>query len=137
MFPASVQNWTLPPRLQCVGSTPPSALWYCTEASTIFHAPRQLDEFGLVSFVPLDVTNEDSIGLLMQRVDHVTQFGEDADVAVQRTILMFFLFFFSRRTVFIPLDRWCVGASRLGAGRTNWWRALRGVELRCARVGPK
>ncbi|KAF8063789.1 gpn3 [Scenedesmus sp. PABB004] len=38
-----------------------------------------LDEYSLVSFVPLDVTDEDSIGDVLLQIDMALQFGEDAD----------------------------------------------------------
>lgn len=43
-----------------------------------------LDEFGLVQFVPLDISRAGSVQALMQRVDMATQFGEDEDVRVPR-----------------------------------------------------
>jgi len=56
----------------------------CHFAYTQSYLSFQLDDFNLVQFVPLDITNQDSIGLLMQRVDHATQFGEDEEVQVPR-----------------------------------------------------
>lgn len=43
-----------------------------------------LDEFGLVQFVPLDITRQTSVESLMQRIDMATQYGEDEDVRVPR-----------------------------------------------------
>mmetsp|Transcript_26426 Transcript_26426/g.57647 ORF Transcript_26426/g.57647 Transcript_26426/m.57647 type:complete len:277 (+) Transcript_26426:143-973(+) len=42
-----------------------------------------LEEFSLVSFVPLDITNEDSIGDVLLQVDMAIQYGEDAEVKVR------------------------------------------------------
>ena len=40
----------------------------------------QIDDYSLVSFVPLDLTKEDSIAYMLQHVDGAIQYGEDADV---------------------------------------------------------
>ena len=43
--------------------------------------PRaQLDSYSLVSFVPLDISEEDSLSVLLQAIDGALQYGEDADV---------------------------------------------------------
>lgn len=42
-----------------------------------------LDEYSLVSFVPLDITDEDSIGEVLLQIDMAIQYGEDADVRVR------------------------------------------------------
>ncbi|KAJ9513782.1 hypothetical protein QJQ45_015526 [Haematococcus lacustris] len=42
-----------------------------------------LDEFSLVSFVPLDVTDEDSIAEVLYNIDTAIQYGEDAEVKVR------------------------------------------------------
>eukprot|EP00879_Flechtneria_rotunda_P005279 GHRR01005565.1.p1 GENE.GHRR01005565.1~~GHRR01005565.1.p1 ORF type:complete len:273 (+),score=103.11 GHRR01005565.1:450-1268(+) len=42
-----------------------------------------LDEWSLVSFVPLDITDEDSIGDVLLQVDMAIQYGEDADVKIR------------------------------------------------------
>lgn len=39
-----------------------------------------VDEFSLVSFVPLDISDEDSLEYVLSQVDHAIQFGEDAEV---------------------------------------------------------
>jgi len=39
-----------------------------------------LDEFSLVSFVPLDISDEDSVQYVLDHVDNSLQFGEDAEV---------------------------------------------------------
>ena len=40
---------------------------------------RLLDDFDMVSFVPLDVSDEESVERLLLQVDHAIQFGEDAE----------------------------------------------------------
>jgi hypothetical protein len=35
----------------------------------------QLDEYGMVAFVPLDITEEESLEHLLLQVDHVMQYG--------------------------------------------------------------
>jgi hypothetical protein len=42
-----------------------------------------LDEFSLVSFLTLDITDEDGIGEVLAHIDVATQFGEDADVKIR------------------------------------------------------
>jgi hypothetical protein len=42
-----------------------------------------LDEFSLVSFIPLDISEEDSIGDVLLQIDMAIQFGEDAEVKVR------------------------------------------------------
>ena len=52
-------------------------------AVTLLSAPNrcvQLDDYSLVSFIPLDLSDEHSIAYLLQHVDGAIQFGEDADV---------------------------------------------------------
>jgi GTPase SAR1 family protein len=39
-----------------------------------------LDDYSMVSFVPLDITDPDSISLVMQHIDNATQYGEDVEV---------------------------------------------------------
>lgn len=39
-----------------------------------------VDDFNLVSFLPLDYSEEDSIGDVLAQIDRTLQFGEDADV---------------------------------------------------------
>lgn len=38
-----------------------------------------LDQFNMVSFVPLNIKDEDSISLLLQQVEHAIQYGEDEE----------------------------------------------------------
>lgn len=42
-----------------------------------------LDEFSLVSFLTLDISDDDSIGEVLAHIDMATQFGEDAEVKVR------------------------------------------------------
>ncbi|WIA34439.1 hypothetical protein OEZ86_012773 [Tetradesmus obliquus] len=42
-----------------------------------------LDEYSLVSFVPLDITDEDSIGEVLLQIDMAIQYGEDAEVKIR------------------------------------------------------
>eukprot|EP00798_Chlamydomonas_sp_ICE-L_P009786 gene9787-7670_t len=42
-----------------------------------------LDEFSLISFVPLDMTDEESIGEVLTHIDMAIQYGEDADVKIR------------------------------------------------------
>lgn len=42
-----------------------------------------LDNFSMVSFIPLDITDEDSIEECLLQVDGAIQFGEDQDVRVR------------------------------------------------------
>ena len=44
-----------------------------------------IDDYSMVSFVPLDVTKEDSIADLLQVIDSAIQYGEDADVRTSGT----------------------------------------------------
>lgn len=43
-----------------------------------------MDDWNLVSFVPLDYTEEESIEDLLAQIDRTLQFGEDAEVKVAR-----------------------------------------------------
>ena len=38
-----------------------------------------INDYSMVSFVPMDVSDEDSIALVLQYVDHAIQYGEDAE----------------------------------------------------------
>lgn len=46
----------------------------------------QLEDYGLVQFLPLDITNEDSVGELLLFIDNAIQFGEDEDVKVPKVM---------------------------------------------------
>lgn len=38
-----------------------------------------IDEYSMVSYLPLNVTDEESIGYIMQHIDHAIQYGEDVE----------------------------------------------------------
>ncbi|KCV68494.1 hypothetical protein, variant [Fonticula alba] len=40
---------------------------------------RLLEEYNMVSFLPLDITDEDSIELVLSHADHAIQYGEDLE----------------------------------------------------------
>uniref|UniRef100_A0A0C9S9Z0 GPN-loop GTPase 3 n=1 Tax=Wollemia nobilis TaxID=56998 RepID=A0A0C9S9Z0_9CONI len=42
-----------------------------------------LDDYSMVSFLPLDITKEDSIQYILSHIDNAIQYGEDADVKVK------------------------------------------------------
>ncbi|MEW5301447.1 MAG: hypothetical protein WDW38_001181 [Sanguina aurantia] len=42
-----------------------------------------LEEFSLVSFLPLDITDDDSIAEILGNIDMAVQYGEDAEVKVR------------------------------------------------------
>ena len=39
-----------------------------------------LDDFSMVSFLPMDITDEDSIDLVLAHADHCVQYGENVEV---------------------------------------------------------
>ena len=55
---------------------PPTRCGACSLAALA----RQIDDYSLVSFIPLDLSKEDSIAYMLQHVDGAIQYGEDADV---------------------------------------------------------
>jgi len=44
---------------------------------------RVLDDYSLVKFVPLDITNEENISDLFLTIDNTIQYGEDLDVKIR------------------------------------------------------
>ena len=44
---------------------------------------KVLDDYSLVKYFPLDITDEENITDLLLMIDNVIQFGEDADVKVR------------------------------------------------------
>ena len=40
---------------------------------------HQIEDYSLVSFVPLNVLDEDSVELVLAHIDHALQFGEEAE----------------------------------------------------------
>ena len=45
-----------------------------------------VDDWNLVSFVPLDYSEEESIEDLLAQIDRTLQFGEDAEVKIPRDV---------------------------------------------------
>lgn len=45
-----------------------------------FYDVLQIEDYSLVSFLPLDITNEDSITLLVAEIDNAIQYGENQEV---------------------------------------------------------
>ena len=45
--------------------------------------PRQIDSQNLVSFLPLDATNEDSVNTVLSHIDNMMQYGEDEEPKVR------------------------------------------------------
>ena len=44
----------------------------------------QLGDYGLVHFLPLDMTDEDCIGSILLYIDNSIQYGEDLEVHVPK-----------------------------------------------------
>jgi hypothetical protein len=44
---------------------------------------KVLEDYSLVRFHPLDITDEDNITLLLQSIDNTIQFGEDQEVRTE------------------------------------------------------
>lgn len=49
-----------------------------------FNLFLQLNDYSLVHFLPLDISEEESIGELLLYIDNSIQYGEDLDVKVPR-----------------------------------------------------
>lgn len=47
---------------------------------------RLLDDYSMVSFYPLDISDENSLAYVLYTVDSAVQYGEDADVRTSRDI---------------------------------------------------
>jgi len=39
----------------------------------------QIDDYNMVTFLPLNISDEDSISVLLQQVDNAMQYGEDEE----------------------------------------------------------
>ena len=39
----------------------------------------QIEDYGLVSFVPMNILDEESVELVLAHIDHAMQFGEEAE----------------------------------------------------------
>ena len=66
-------------RHSCRGAE--AALTRGTRASRV-----QVDDYSMVQFLPLDVSDEESIAFVLQHIDGAIAFGEDADVRTSRDI---------------------------------------------------
>jgi hypothetical protein len=45
------------------------------------HAVGELiSQYNMVNFVPLDITDDSSLSMILQQIDHAIQYGEDLDV---------------------------------------------------------
>lgn len=44
----------------------------------------QIDDYSLVQFLPLDITDEDSVTELLLYIDNTIQYGEDLDVKIPK-----------------------------------------------------
>ena len=40
---------------------------------------KQIEDHSIVSFLPLDITNEDSLTSVLSHIDHTMQYGEDEE----------------------------------------------------------
>ena len=65
----------------------PTAYLSSISFSSPHRLPVQLDDYGLVQFLPLDISDEESVGELQLFIDNIIQFGEDEDVKVPKVIL--------------------------------------------------
>lgn len=45
---------------------------------------RQIEDQNLVSFLPLDVTQEDSVNTVLSHIDNMMQYGEDEEPKVPK-----------------------------------------------------
>ena len=45
----------------------------------IFECLTQLDEYNLVSFIPMDITDDESVTSVLAYVDTALQYGEDIE----------------------------------------------------------
>ena len=44
----------------------------------------QIEEYSLVSFTPMDISDEQSIGSVLLTIDMTIQYGEDYDVCIPK-----------------------------------------------------
>jgi len=59
-------------------------VFYTTPLVTHMHTCQQIDEYSLVSFTPLDITDEESISNVLMMVDMSIQYGEDTDIHIPK-----------------------------------------------------
>jgi hypothetical protein len=50
----------------------------------VTHADLQIEDQNLVSFLPLDVTDEDSVNTILSHIDNMMQYGEDEEPKVPK-----------------------------------------------------
>ena len=59
----------------------------CTMPTPLFkNMLASLPRCSMVSFIPLDISDEDSIGTVLGHVDMAIQYGEDTDVKIPREL---------------------------------------------------
>ena len=46
----------------------------------VWRARSQIDDYSMVKFLPLDLTDEDSLSSILIQVDATIQYGEDMEV---------------------------------------------------------
>ena len=57
----------------------------CSSVSRQYHVCRpQIDDYSLVKFMPLDITDEQSINDVLVFVDNSIQYGEDLEPKIPR-----------------------------------------------------
>ncbi|CAG0899771.1 unnamed protein product [Cyprideis torosa] len=58
--------------------------WWTGKFQKLSHAlGRLIEDFSLVQYLPLDITDEDNIAEVLLAIDMIIQYGEDADVKVK------------------------------------------------------
>ena len=48
----------------------------------------QIEEYSLVSFTPLDISEEESLGTVLLTIDMTIQYGEDYDVRIPKVVYL-------------------------------------------------
>ena len=49
----------------------------------------QIDDYSLVQFLPLDISDEESIADILLYIDNTIQYGEDLDVKVPKVLIIY------------------------------------------------
>ena len=49
-----------------------------------YYGNTQIEEYSLVNFIPLDISDEESIGSVLLTIDMTIQYGEDYDVRIPK-----------------------------------------------------
>ena len=52
--------------------------------SLIILFPTQIDDYSLVKFMPMDITDDESINDILLTIDNAIQYGEDEEVREQK-----------------------------------------------------